>query len=237
MPNKDGLASFRLGCLPEPFPSAAHHLIYCQFRQYFEAMADSKLTSRQKEVLSFIEERQKNAAFAPTLEETVKPFGFKSPNSVRHHLRLIEKTGLLHRVQGRSRALVVAKPRRRTHMGSVRVPLLGRIAAGIAMLAAENADTQLEFPAKLFRGSQLFALRVQGASMEGAGILSGDVAIFDKSSEVKDGAIAAVLIGEEATLKRTCRPSGKLMLKADNPAVYAIEIAKSDCNEVRVWAD
>lgn len=198
------------------------------------AMSQGKLTTRQKEVLTFIEERQQHSGFAPTLEETAEHFGFRSPNSVRQHLRLIEKKGLVFRVPGRSRALVIPKARGRTRDGLVRVPVLGHIAAGIPMLAAENVETFLELPTQLFHGSQLFALRVQGRSMEGAGILNGDLAVLDAASDVKDGTIGAVLIGEDATLKRVCKKDGKLLLRAANPAFEDIKISPAQMEHTRV---
>src|SRR5260370_33140712 len=97
-----------------------------------------KLTARQREVLTFFEDRQRQTGFAPTLEETAKHFGFKSPNSVRQHLRLIEKKGFVHRVPGRSRALVVVRLDGPGDRDSVRVPLICRISAGRPGVASED---------------------------------------------------------------------------------------------------
>src|SRR6267154_1470961 len=94
-----------------------------------------KLTTRQRQVLTFIKDRRRQNGFVPTLQETAKHFGFKSPNSVRQHLRLIEKKGLLHRVPGRSRALVVVEPDGAADPELVRVPVLGRVQAGDPVLA------------------------------------------------------------------------------------------------------
>jgi repressor LexA len=197
-------------------------------------MAQRELTDRQKEILAFIEERQRTAGFAPTLKETAAHFGFRSENSVRQHLRLIENKGRVKRVPHRSRALVVKRIKGQARFGFVRVPLLGNIAAGNPLWATEKFESVLEFPAQLFRGNELFALRVKGQSMEGAGILGGDLAILDAALEVRSGGIGAVLIEDEATLKYVHRGKRRLVLKAANPVFPDIEVDLDRLNRVRV---
>jgi repressor LexA len=192
------------------------------------------LTARQRQVLAFVEDQQRQTGVTPTLQETAKHFGFKSPNSVREHLRLIEKKGFVHRVPGRSRGLVVARPDRGDQLDSVRVPLLGRIPAGYPNVAHEDTEALLTLPAHLFRGSQLFALRVHGTSMRGAGILDGDIAVLDAMAELHNGAIAAVLIEDEATLKRVYRRPNGLLLKAENSTFRDITVFASDADRARV---
>ena len=197
--------------------------------------ADGLLTSRQEQVLAFVEDRQRTTGFAPTLQETAKHFGFKSPNSVRQHLRLMEKKGFLHRVPGRSRALVVHRiAAQKDSDDVVHVPLFGRIPAGTPNLAYEDSGTTVALSSHLFRGNQLFALTVHGRSMEGAGILNGDIAILDATNEVDNGAVGAVLIGEEATLKRVCRSAKGLLLRAENPDYKDIEVDISEAEATRV---
>jgi len=193
-----------------------------------------RLTVRQRQVLAFVEDRQQQTGFAPTLQETATHFGFKSPNSVRQHLRLMEKKGFVHRVPGRSRTLTVVRRDGPGDPDLVRVPLLGRIPAGNPVVAHEEAETLLTLPAHLFRGSQLFALRVHGDSMQGAGILNGDIAVLDAKPEVKDGGIAAVLIEDEGTLKRVYRRPEGLLLKAENPAFRDLEVAAREADRARI---
>jgi repressor LexA len=200
-------------------------------------MAQRELTDRQREILAFIEERQRTAGFAPTLKETAAHFGFRSANSVRQHLRLIENKGRVKRVPGRSRALVVQRAKGGMRPGFVRIPVLGSIAAGNPILATENVESVLEFPVHLFRGAELFALRVKGQSMERAGILGGDLAILDAAADVKPGGIGAVLIEADATLKYVHRGSQSLVLKAANPAFPDIEIDLIRLERVRVMGN
>lgn len=192
-----------------------------------------ELTARQREVLTFLEDRLCQTGFVPTLQETAKHFGFRSPNAVRQHLRLIEKKGFVHRVPGRSRCLVV-RHNDRNDTDVVRVPLLGRIPAGNPTLAVEDTEAMLALPTLLFKKSGLFALRVHGTSMIGAGIFDGDIALLDTTSEVKDGMIAAVLIEDETTLKRIYRRPKGLLLKSENPAFRDIEISLTAAARTRV---
>ena len=192
-----------------------------------------ELTTRQQEVLAFYEDRQRLTGLVPTLQETADHFGFKSANAVRQHLRLIEKKGFAHRVPGRSRALVVHRDIQRD-ADSVRVPLLGRIPAGNPMLAVEDREALLALPTPIFKGSGLFAVRVHGSSMTGAGIFDGDIAVLDTNMQPKDGMIAAILMDEETTLKRIYKRPKSLLLKAENPAFPDIEVSARAAEKARV---
>jgi repressor LexA len=192
------------------------------------------LTTRQEQVLAFYWNRQRETGFVPTLQEVADHFGFKSPNSVRQHVRLIEKKGFVHRSPGRSRALVLVRQENPDDSGSVRVPLLGRIPAGAPAIAQEDMEALLTLPAHLFHGSRLFALRVRGTSMNGAGILDGDIAVLDAERDATNGAIAAVRIEDDATLKRVYRRRNELSLRADNPAFPEIKVLATDSQHVQI---
>jgi repressor LexA len=192
------------------------------------------LTARQAQIFAFVKDRQRETGMIPTIQETAKHFGFKSLNSAQQHFRLIEKKGFIQRLPGISRGLIVAQSEGGAYPESIRVPLLGRIQAGKPALANEFDDAMLTLPADLFRGSGLFALKVRGTSMEGAGILDRDIAVIDSMAEVKDGVVAAVLIEDEATLKRVYRRTDGLLLKAENPMFQDIEVSGSAAERTRV---
>jgi repressor LexA len=197
-------------------------------------LGPSALTTRQEQVLAFYQDRQRETGFVPTLQETADHFGFRSPNSVRQHLRLIERKGFVHRLPGRFRALVLARQESLGDSNSVHVPLLGRIPAGPPAIAQEDIEALLTLPAHLFRGDRLFALHVRGTSMNGAGILDGDIAVLDAKPEVRDGAIAAVRIEDDSTLKRVYRRRNGLLLKAENPAFPEINVRAKDAERVQI---
>lgn len=193
-----------------------------------------QLTVRQKQILKFYKDCQRQTGVLPTLREAADHFGFKSRNAVVQHLRLIERKGAVRRAPGRSRSMEFLGPDKRSSPDWVSVPLGGTIPAGNFAVAYEDAEEVIDLPARFFRGHQLFALRVRGTSMEGAGILDGDIAVLDETPEVRDGAIGAVLLGDEATLKRVHRTPGALVLKAENPAFRDITIAADDAQRPRV---
>jgi repressor LexA len=192
------------------------------------------LTTRQGQVLAFYQNRQRETGVVPTLQEVADHFGFKSLNSVRQHLGLIEKKGFLHRLRGRPGAIALGSQEVFYNSDSVHIPLLGRVAAGLPTVAQEDIDAILALPGHLFRGERLFALRVRGTSMNGAGILDGDFAILDAKSEVRNGAIAAVRIEDDATLKRVYRSRNELSLKAENPAFPEIRLRAKDVKRVEI---
>ncbi len=183
----------------------------------------NSLTKRQQEVYFFLETYFADHQVAPTLQEICNHFGYSSPNAARQHLQLIAKKGYLVRLSNAPRALQLqiygqVKNKSVVAKDLISVPLLGRIAAGHPLFALENVEDTLELPKLLFRGRKLFALRVQGDSMIGAGIFNGDLAILAAQPEFKDGEIAAIVVDEEATLKRLYRTPGGLRIKAENPA-------------------
>jgi repressor LexA len=196
--------------------------------------AVNQLTKRQSEIYSFVQECQRKDGINPTLKEICKRFGFKSINAAREHLRLIERKGLLLRSPGQPRAIKLAIRLPEVAEDTLAVPLLGRIAAGQPSLALEEIEDTLPLPRQLFRGKRLFALRVRGNSMIGAGIFDGDVAVLDAEREARDGEIAAVVVDGEATLKRVYKTSKGLRLRAENPAVPDRFIRASEYNSIRL---
>lgn len=182
----------------------------------------SELTKRQEEIYSFVKGHIAEHHVGPTLQEICDRFGYSSPNAARQHLQLIAKKGHILRLSNAPRALQLqnwqSKKKGELTRDLVSVPLLGRIAAGHPLFALENVEDTLEFPKQLFRGRKLFALRVQGDSMIGAGIFNGDLAVLAAQPDFKDGEIAAIVVDEEATLKRLYRTPKGLRIKAANPA-------------------
>jgi repressor LexA len=196
--------------------------------------ASAPLTDRQAEVLSFVETRLRVVGVSPTLEEIRHHFGFNSVNAAREHLRLIQQKGYLEREFGKPRAIRMTGSLARQKADVVHVPLLGRIAAGEPRSAIEDILDFLPLPRQQFRGERLFALRVRGDSMIGAGILDGDIAVLDPDREPVDGSIAAVVLDEEATLKRIYRSKEGLRLVGENPAFMDINVPRGRLRSIRI---
>lgn len=194
----------------------------------------NRLTQRQSQIYSFLQEHQRREGVIPTLQEICKHFRFKSINAAREHLRLIEQKGLIHRSPGRPRSIKLAIKLPEISQETVGVPLLGRIAAGQPSLALEEIEDTLPLPGQLFRGKRLFALRVRGDSMIGAGIFDGDVAVLDSEREVRDGEIAAVVFEGDATLKRVFKTPKGLRLHAENPSIPDRFVRGNEHNAVQI---
>ena len=209
-------------------------LVYCKFIQYIVPMTrGAKLTPRQREVFDFIQFRSVAGEAPPTLLEIAGHFGFKSPNAAREHVRLIEQKGFLQRRAHQARGIRVSLEDSAL-AEAVPVPLLGRIAAGNPTEALENIEARLPLPRALLRGANLFALRVKGNSMEGAGIVDGDIAIVNGAAEAANGEIAAVVIGENATLKRIFRTPTGIRLHPENTEYSDLTFDRTATADVRV---
>jgi len=187
-------------------------------------MADVDLTPRQRRILEFISHTVSERGYPPTVREIGEAVGLTSSSSVHAQLANLERRGLLTKDPTKPRAVTLSEPKAR---GEV-VPLLGRIAAGAPVLAAENVEEHLTVPMGFAGGADHFALRVSGDSMVGAGILDGDIVVVRAQDDADDGDIVAVLIPgpaeDEATVKRLQRQKGRVTLVPENPALEPFEM-------------
>lgn len=193
------------------------------------------LTVKQSKIIDFIGEWQVGNGHPPTQAEIRDHFGFGSLNAVRSHLQLIEKKGYLHLNCGKARGIqLVSLPTPVIRQQENSIPILGSIAAGVPIWAEQNLEDYLPVPPDLFGGGELFALHVLGDSMTGAGIKKGDIAVIKRMDCVEHGEIAAVLIEQEATLKRVFLSSKALVLKSENPAFEDITYNMDKNDFVRI---
>jgi len=168
------------------------------------------LTKRQEETLDFIRKSIEERGYPPTLREIGESMGIRSTNGVNDHLRALERKGYLRREDMKSRALklvednlppVTTRPPL-SEEDIIDVPVLGRVAAGLPLLAEENVVDTVRVDRMLIRGGrEIFGLRVAGDSMIEAGILGGDYIFVRKQAVAERGDIVVALIGDEATVK------------------------------------
>jgi repressor LexA len=165
------------------------------------------LTKRQAQTLDFIRQSIEERGYPPTLREIGESMGIRSTNGVNDHLRALERKGYLSREDMKSRALRLVS-RESTEVpasaddGLLDVQVLGRVAAGLPLLAEENVIDTVRIDRMLVRGGRdVFGLRVQGDSMINAGILNGDYIFVRKQASAEPGEIVVALIGDEATVK------------------------------------
>ena len=192
-----------------------------------------ELTERQKRVMTVIQEWIQEHGYPPSIRELGKQLGIKSLRGVTTHLDALAKKGRLTRKRSARGIRLIFESAVSAVKEAIRIPLLGRIAAGRPLLADEHIEGQLMIDATLLgaghseRAPAHFALRVRGMSMQGAGILDGDYVIVRQQPAAENGDIVAVLIGEEATIKRFFKDADRIRLQPEHPGMDPI-ILKSD---------
>jgi repressor LexA len=180
------------------------------------------LTARQRRILDFIGTTVRERGYPPTVREIGEAVGLTSSSSVHSQLANLERRGLLHKDPTKPRAIGLAADGEHPVQG-VAIPLVGRIAAGAPLLAQENVEEYLTVPVGFADGVDHFALRVEGESMTGAGILDRDVVVIRRQDDADDGDIVAALLPgpaeEEATVKRLRRKGSAIELVPENPSM------------------
>ena len=189
-------------------------------------MARNLLTPRQKEILKFISQFIDKNKFPPTRAELCEHFGFRSPNAAEAHLRALEKKSLIQIGRGVSRGIALLP----LGLGELPVnrqrpvPLVGRVAAGSPILAQENIEDEYHVDPALFPQHPDYLLRVQGTSMQDAGILDGDLLAVHRTPEARNGQIVVARLGDEVTVKRFLRRGHRVQLIAENLDFAPIEV-------------
>jgi repressor LexA len=199
-------------------------------RSYAHRMPRRRLTSRQHDVLLFIDKMQRERGYPPSVREIGEELGLTSPSTVHSHLNSLERMGYIRRDPSKPRAIEVrfdpssgvAAERRPAKL----VPLIGDVAAGANVLAQENVEELYPVPADFAGEGEVFMLRVRGESMIEAGIMPGDYVVANRQAVADNGDIViAGIPGEEATVKTYQRKQGKVTLLPSNaklkPMVYS----------------
>ena len=176
------------------------------------------LTARQSQVLDLVRQHMRETGYPPTRAEIAKTLGFKSANAAEEHLRALARKGVIQIMAGVSRGIRLLAP------GGL--PLVGRVAAGAPILAAEHVEDHIDIEGNLFRPAADFLLRVLGDSMVNAGILHGDLLAVRKTPEAHSGQIVVARINDEVTVKRLRRSPGgrRISLLPENDAYAPIDI-------------
>ena len=205
------------------------------------------LTRKQHELLMFIHERIKESGVSPSFDEMKEALDLASKSGIHRLITALEERGFLRRLPHRARALEVVKlPQQATAAAppkgrgsfqpkvvegarasdpiaaandSRELPILGRIAAGTPIEAIQHERDRIQVPESILGAGEHFVLEVQGDSMINAGILDGDFVVIRKTQTANSGEIVVALVmGEEATLKRLRRKGASVALEAANPA-------------------
>lgn len=177
-----------------------------------------ELSPKQQACLSYLECEISRAGKAPSLRRAAAALGV-SHVAVRQHLEALEAKGFLKRGGRYSREVYLLNRAREVTAGQRwrEVPIIGRCTAGLPMYAQQEWEGTRVVDAALYRGPNLFALKVKGDSMVEAGILDGDLAICEPRQYALSGEIVVALIGgEEATIKRFFLHEDRIELRPAN---------------------
>jgi repressor LexA len=199
------------------------------------------LTDRQREILDFISQSIRERGYPPTLREIGLHFGIRSTNGVNDHLRALEKKGYLQREDLKSRALRPVGLRGAVRATAaqeddfIEIPLVGRVAAGVPLLAVENVEDTVRVD-RFFIGQtrEVFALRVKGESMIEDGIFDGDYIFVRKQLQASRGDIVVAMINDEATVKRYYPEGDNIRFQPANSAMQPIIVRKRDWKSVNL---
>jgi len=205
-----------------------------------------KLTARQQQILTLIENAISQTGAPPTRAEIANELGFKSANAAEEHLQALARKGVIELVSGTSRGI-----RLRGHslrdlntsrskqfsmplpgFAQLALPLIGRVAAGSPILAQEHVDQTYYVEHSLFQRQPDYLLKVRGMSMRDAGIMDGDLLAVQASKEAKNGQIIVARIGEEVTVKRFRRNKHLIELHPENPDFQIIVVEPGEPFEI-----
>ena len=181
----------------------------------------TELTDRQRQVLEFIDGEVSRRGFPPSVREIGEAVGLSSSSTVHAHLAALQDKGYLTRdptkpTGDRDPLRLGLRERHRASTGPPR-PLVGDVAAGTGVLAAENVEETIPMPEDFTAAGQVFMLRVRGESMIDAGILDGDYVVVRQQPTAEPGeVVVAGIPGDEATVKTFLRRRGKVVLKPEN---------------------
>lgn len=179
------------------------------------------LTKSQQKIYDFLKDRSQYG-IPPSVREICAATGLKSTSTVHAHLKTLENLGYISRDAGLNRAIHIEGCEQ-----TAQVPILGKVTAGLPILAVEEIQGYLPISSSQQRGRDLFALTVQGESMKNAGILDGDYVVVERTPTARDGDIVVALIEDEATVKRLYKETNCVRLQPENDAfepIYAKEV-------------
>ncbi|MCX7800818.1 MAG: transcriptional repressor LexA [Fimbriimonadales bacterium] len=190
------------------------------------------LTKKQQEILQFVVEYIQQEGYPPSIREIGNHFAIGSLRGVTVHLDALQKKGYITR-SNMPRSIKVVHPQYQAGSRVKMLPLLGTIAAGVPIYAEENVSDLIPVPSEMVRNIEnAFLLKVKGDSMTGEGILPRDLVIIKPQSTAQHGDLVAVLLGDEATVKRIHFDARGVRLMPANPAYEPIEVRREDARVI-----
>lgn len=174
-------------------------------------MSKRPLNEKQTRVYKYLVECLADS-LPPSVREIAAACKIKSTSTVHAVLNHLEQEGYISRDPRNSRAIRIEGMAKASQ-----VPLIGKVTAGVPILAVEQIEDYIPYPISASQSDSVFALRVSGLSMRDAGILDGDIIVADKDLQCRSGDIVVGMIEDEATVKRLLIQNGEVILMPENP--------------------
>ena len=192
-------------------------------------MKNTQATDKQQRVLDYVKEQIKKDGYAPSVREICKALDLKSTSTVHGYLARLEKKGLIQKAALKPRTLrIISDDANNVDKGfytskeMVDVPIVGKVTAGMPILAVENVEDTFPLPIDFVGNSETFMLKVRGDSMIDAGILDGDMVLVKKQNTAENGDIVVALIEDESTFKKFYKEKGFIRLQPQNQFMQPI---------------
>lgn len=186
---------------------------------------DINLSIKQKQIYEYIKETMINKNYCPTVREICEAVHLTSTSSVHAHLNTLERKGYIKRDPAKPRTIEIADGGFLKNREILRIPVVGTVAAGQPLLAEQNVDEYLSFPAEAihhYSKDSVFMLRVKGDSMINAGIYNGDKIIVEQCDTAENGEIVVALVDDSATVKRFFKENDHYRLQPENDSMPPI---------------
>lgn len=188
----------------------------------------SNVNETVNQIYDFIVGYIRHEGFPPAVRDICTGVGIRSTSTIHGHLKRLQQEGRIEYSTGKRRAITI--PEGEMNERVVHLPVIGQVTAGVPILATQNIERMLPFPADFFSADgDVFALKVRGSSMIGAAILDGDYVIVRRQNAANLGDIIVALVEDEATVKTLANIDGKVVLKPENPAFSPIPFDREDC--------
>lgn len=181
-------------------------------------------------IYDFIQDYIEKYGYPPAVRDICLGVGVKSTSTIHSHLQRLQQQGKIIYSAGKRRAISIPEDPNGEMTKVIHLPLIGTVTAGSPILAVENVEGHLPFPADFLpQDSDIFILKVKGDSMINAAILDGDFVLVKKQSTARTGETIVARIGEEATVKTLANIDGRIVLKPENEAYPLIPFDHEDC--------
>lgn len=204
-------------------------------------MARDKISKRQQEAYDYICTYTAQHGYPPSVRDIGAAIGLSSPSTVHTHLHKLEDAGYIRRDPNKPRTIEILGPNAGKYQAqqnlapvlqdvdhnTVTLPLVGRVAAGVPILAEQNVEEVMTLPTSIVGDASSFILRVRGESMINAGIYDGDYIVVKEQHEAHNGEIVVALIDDSATVKTFYKESDRIRLQPENDTMEPIYVTNA----------